>query len=229
MKAGREMAGAALFDVDGTLLDTSYLHTMAWAEAFAQFGHTPAMARIHGAVGMGGDQLLDHLLGEGRDRNQDAAIDAAHQVLFARYWPTLRAFDGAAELLCDLAGRGWKIVLASSASARDLSVMRRVLDADDAITAATCADDVQASKPAPDLVHTALAKAGAEPDQALFIGDTLWDVQAAAQAHVPCIGVLSGGFGERALRAAGALEVHADVGDLRAHLDNSALAHPDRP
>jgi HAD superfamily hydrolase (TIGR01509 family) len=147
----------------------------------------------------------------------------------ARYWPTLRAFDSAAELLRGLAGRGWKIVLASSASARDLVVMRRVLDADDAITAATCADDVQASKPAPDLVHAALAKADAEPDQALFIGDTLWDVQAAAQAHVSCIGVLSGGFGERALRAAGALEVHADVGELRARLDNSALAHPERP
>ncbi|MFI8461857.1 HAD family hydrolase [Kitasatospora sp. NPDC085464] len=222
------MAGAALFDVDGTLLDTNYLHTMAWAEALTQFGHTPPMARIHGAVGMGGDQLLDHLLPQDRDRDQDPAIDHAHQVLFARYWPTLRAFDGAAALLRDLAGRGWTIVLASSASARDLQVMRRVLDADDAISDATCADDVDASKPAPDLVHAALAKAGVDSDQALFIGDTLWDVEAAAKAHVPCIAVLSGGFGERALRAAGALEVHADVSELHTRLDTSALARPDR-
>ncbi|MGW2254794.1 HAD family hydrolase [Kitasatospora sp. NPDC001660] len=222
------MPAAALFDVDGTLLDTSYWHTVAWTEALAQFGHTPAMARIHGAIGMGGDQLLDHLLGEDRDHGEDEAIDAAHQALFARIWPSLRAFDGAGDLLRTLKRRGWTIVLASSASARDLAVMRRILDADDAIEAATSADDVDASKPAPDLVHAALAKAGVRPEQALFVGDTIWDVQAAAQAKVPCIAVLSGGFGERALRAAGALEVHAGVAELLARLDASALADPAR-
>ncbi|MFD0263773.1 HAD family hydrolase [Kitasatospora indigofera] len=222
------MAGAVLFDVDGTLLDTSYWHTIAWSEALAQFGHTPEMARIHEAIGMGGDQLLDHLLGQERDRDQDEAISSAHQALFARSWPSLRAFDGAGDLLRALKGRGWTIVLASSASARDLAVMRRVLDADDAIDAATCADDVEASKPAPDLVHAALAKAGVGPGQALFVGDTQWDVQAAAQAQVACIAVLSGGRGERALRAAGALEVHAAVGELLARLDGSVLADPSR-
>ncbi|MFD5461812.1 HAD family hydrolase [Kitasatospora sp. NPDC127059] len=222
------MSAAALFDVDGTLLDTSYRHTIAWSEALAQFGHTPAMARIHGAIGMGGDQLLDHLLGEDRDRGEDEAISAAHQALFARFWPSLRAFDGAAELLRALKGRGWTITLASSASRRDLEVMRRALDADDAIDHATSADDVEASKPAPDLVRAALAKSGAEPEQALFVGDTPWDVQAAGQAKVVCVAVLSGGFGERALRSAGALEVHRDVADLLAGLDGSALAEPTR-
>ncbi|MFD0263020.1 HAD family hydrolase [Kitasatospora indigofera] len=220
------MPAAALFDVDGTLLDTSYWHTIAWTEALAQFGHTPAMARIHGAIGMGADQLLDHLLGEDRDHDLDAAITAAHQALFARFWPRLRAFDSAGALLRQLKQRGWTITLASSASGRDLEVMRRVLDADDAIDHATGADDVKASKPAPDLVHAALAKSGAKPGQALFVGDTPWDVQAAAQAKVACVAVLSGGFGERALRAAGALEVHRDVGDLLAHLEGSAFADP---
>ncbi|MFJ6772514.1 HAD family hydrolase [Kitasatospora sp. NPDC091257] len=222
------MPAAALFDVDGTLLDTSYWHTVAWAEALGQFGHTPAMARIHGAIGMGGDQLLDHLLGEDRDREQDEAISAAHQALFARFWPRLRAFDGAGGLLRELKRRGWTITLASSASARDLQVMRRALDADDAIDHATSADDVEASKPAPDLVHAALAKSGAKPGQALFIGDTPWDVQAAAGAEVACVAVLSGGFGERALRTAGALEVHRDVGELLTRLDSSALGDPTR-
>ncbi|MEU8926274.1 HAD family hydrolase [Kitasatospora sp. NPDC048545] len=220
------MPAAALFDVDGTLPDTGYWHTIAWTEALAQFGHTPAMARIHGAIGMGGDQLLDHLLGEDRDHADDAAIAAAHQALFARLWPSLRAFDSAGELLRQLKRRGWTITLASSASGRDLEVMRRVPDTDDAIDHTTSADDVKAGKPAPDLVHAALAKSGAEPEQALFVGDTPWDVQAAAQAKVACVAVLSGGFGERALRAAGALEVHHDVGDLLVHLDGSALGDP---
>ncbi|MFC5890097.1 HAD-IA family hydrolase [Kitasatospora sp. CM 4170] len=196
--------------------------------ALAQFGHTPAMARVHGVIGMGGDQLLDHLLGDDRDHTDDEAITAAHQALFARLWPSLRAFDGAAELLRQLNRRGWTITLASSASGRDLEVMRRVLDADDVIDHAASADDVKAGKPAPDLVHAALAKSDAEPEQALFVGDTPWDVQAAAQAKVACVAVLSGGFGEADLRAAGALEVHRDVGDLLAHLDGSALADPAR-
>ncbi|MDY0811368.1 HAD family hydrolase [Kitasatospora purpeofusca] len=222
------MPTAALFDVDGTLLDTNYWHTVAWTQALAQYGHHPAMARIHGAIGMGGDQLLDHLLGEDRDRDQDEALSAAHQALFARFWPALRAFDGAGDLLRALKGRGWTVVLASSASARDLAVMRRALDADDAIDAATSADDVEASKPAPDLVRAALAKAGVGPDRAVFVGDTPWDVQAAARAEVPCVAVLSGGTGERALRAAGALEVHADVAELLTGLDDSVLADPAR-
>ncbi|MFF2747765.1 HAD family hydrolase [Kitasatospora sp. NPDC058048] len=220
------MPAAALFDVDGTLLDTSYWHTVAWTEALAQFGHAPAMARVHGAIGMGGDQLLDHVLGDRRDHGQDEAISAAHQALFARFWPRLRPFDGAGDLLRELRRRGWTITLASSASGRDLEAMRRVLAADDAIDHATCADDVEASKPAPDLVHAALATSGARPGEALFVGDTPWDVQAAAGARVTCVAVLSGGFGERALRSAGALEVHTDVGELLARLDSSALADP---
>ncbi|GAA2280602.1 hypothetical protein GCM10010430_78250 [Kitasatospora cystarginea] len=186
------------------------------------------MARIHGAIGMAGDQLLDHVLGEDRDHADDEAISAAHQALFARFWPRLRAFDGAGGLLRELKRRGWTITLASSASGRDLAAMRAVWDADDAIDHATSADDVEASKPAPDLVHAALAKSGAGPGEALFIGDTPWDVQAAARAEVPCVAVLSGGFGERALLAAGALEVHVGVGELLARLDDSALADPAR-
>lgn len=220
------MAPSALFDVDGTLLDTNYLHTVAWAEALAQYGHWPAMARIHRGIGMGGDQLLDELLGADRDHAQDEEISAAHKALYGRFWPRLRAFDGAAALLRAVAARGWTVVLASSASGRDLEVMRRVLGADDAISDATSADDVRESKPAPDLVRAALDKADARPEEAVFVGDTLWDVQAAAEAGVPCVAVLSGGWSARDLRAAGALEVHQDVAALLADLRNSALGRP---
>ncbi|GAA1090245.1 MULTISPECIES: HAD family hydrolase [Kitasatospora] len=217
------MPSAALFDVDGTLLDTSYLHTIAWSEALAQFGYEPATARIHRAIGMAGDQLLDHLLGTDRDHSQDDAISAAQQALYARFRPRLRAFDGAADLLREVAARGRRVVLASSASGRDLEVMRRVLGAEDVLWAATGADDVETSKPAPDLVYAALDRAEAGPGQALFVGDTRWDVQAAAAVGVPCIAVTCGGVGECELRAAGALEVHADPAALLAALDDSAL------
>ncbi|MER8188299.1 HAD family hydrolase [Kitasatospora sp. NPDC094015] len=220
------MAPTAMFDVDGTLLDTNYLHTTAWVEALAQYGHHPATARIHAAIGMGGDQLLDRLLGADRDRSADEAISAAQKALYARFWPGLRAFDGAGDLLRAVAAKGWTVVLASSASGRDLAVMRRVLDADEAIAAVTGADDVAASKPAPDLVRAGLEKAGAEPGDAVFVGDTLWDIEAAAKAGVPCIAVLSGGWSERDLRAAGALEVHQDVAAVLGRLDDSALGQP---
>ncbi|PBC76081.1 HAD superfamily hydrolase (TIGR01509 family)/HAD superfamily hydrolase (TIGR01549 family) [Streptomyces sp. TLI_235] len=217
------MPSAALFDVDGTLLDTSYLHTVAWSEALAQFGFDPDMARVHGAIGMAGDQLLDHLLGPDRDRAQDGGISAAQQALYARFWPRLRAFDGAADLLREVAARGRRVVLASSASGRDLEVVRRVLGAEDVLWASTGAEDVEASKPAPDLVHAALRRAEAGPGQALFVGDTRWDIQAAAAAGVPCIAVTCGGVAECELRAAGALEVHAGPAALLAALDDSAL------
>ncbi|MCC9305767.1 HAD family hydrolase [Kitasatospora sp. RB6PN24] len=217
------MTAAALFDVDGTLLDTTYLHALAWSDALEQYGHRLPMARIHGAVGMGGDQLLEHLLPADRDRDDDARISAAHQALYARFWPRLRPFDGAAELLRRCASLGQRVVLASSASGRDLSVMRRVLDADPAIWAATSADDVAASKPAPDLVQAALAKAEVPCTQAVFIGDTKWDVEAAVRAEVPCIAVRTGGAAPCALRSAGAVEVHEDVAALLAGLADSML------
>ncbi|MET9611970.1 HAD family hydrolase [Kitasatospora indigofera] len=223
------MAPTALFDVDGTLLDTNYLHTVAWAEALAQYGHTPAMARIHASIGMGGDQLIDHVLGEERDRAQDGEISSAHGALYARFWPSLRPFEGAADLLRAVSASGWTVVLASSASGRDLRVMRRALDADDAVTAATSADDVAAGKPAPDLVRAALDKAGARAAEAVFVGDTLWDVRSAAAAGVPCVAVLSGGWSERDLRAAGALEVHENAAALLAGLSGSVLGHPRSP
>ncbi|KDN87568.1 HAD family hydrolase [Kitasatospora cheerisanensis] len=217
---------AALFDVDGTLVDTAYLHTLAWWEALRQYGHLVDAAPVHRAIGMGSDQLLDHLLGADRDRSDDEAISAAHLALYAQFWPGLRAFDGAADLLRACAGRGWRVVLCTSASGRELDVLRGALDADDAVFAVTDSDSVAVSKPAPDLVHSALERASAPAGRAVFVGDSVWDVRAANRAGTPCVGVETGGFAGEELRGAGAVEVHSSVGDLLASLDDSVLAHP---
>jgi HAD superfamily hydrolase (TIGR01509 family) len=225
----REQAGGAvLFDVDGTLMDTVYLHTVAWWEAFRQKGHQVPMASIHRAIGMGSDHLLDHLLGEDRDRDEDGALSSAHDALYAQYWTRLPPLEGAADLLRACADRGWAVVLASSASSQEFSVMKKTLGADDAIDASTKADDVDASKPSPDLVQVALERAGVAPERAVFVGDAVWDAKAARRAGVRCLGVLSGGISRQELLDAGAEQVYASPGDLLARLDDSALSDPKR-
>ncbi|WP_410534932.1 HAD family hydrolase [Streptomyces sp. KL2] len=215
---------AVLFDVDGTLVDTTYLHTVAWWEALRQSGRRVPMSVIHRTIGMGSDQLLARFLGEDHDPDEAAAVSAAHHTLYAEYWPRLAPLDGAAELLRACADRGWTVVLASSARGDELEAMRRAVGADEAVTAATSSDDVEASKPAPDLVRSALDDARVTPDRAVFVGDTVWDVVACERAGVPCVGVLSGGITRRELEEAGAAEVYENPADLLAHLDGSLLA-----
>ncbi len=215
---------AVLFDVDGTLIDSNYLHTVTWWQAFTQAGHDVPMARIHRAIGMGSDQLVDALLPADRDTGNDAGLNVAHDALYATYWSRLRPLPGAADLLRACKKHGLRVVLASSAGAREFEVMRRALGADDAVDGATSSASVDASKPAPDLVQVALEKAGAGPDEAVFVGDTVWDVQACQRAGVTCIGVLSGGISEAELRDAGAARVFPAAADLLAAFPGSLLS-----
>ncbi|MFI1968625.1 HAD family hydrolase [Streptomyces cinnamoneus] len=215
---------AAVFDVDGTLVDTNYLHAVSWWEAFHQAGHRVTMTDIHHTVGMGSGRLIDRLLGEDRDRSGDEAVSAAHKAVYATYFDRLPALEGAAELLRALADRGWRVVLATSAQGVELEALRRAIGADDAIHAATSADDVDASKPAPDAVVQALEQAEAPPERALFVGDTVWDVQAARAAGVDCVALLSGGIGRAELESAGAVAVYRDPAALLADLDASPFA-----
>ncbi|HEX6501349.1 MAG TPA: HAD family hydrolase [Micromonosporaceae bacterium] len=210
-----------LFDVDGTLVDTTYLHAVCWWEALRQSGYDVPMARIHRAVGMGSDRLLDHLLGRDRDQSGDDALSAAHLTLYAAYWGRLRPLPGAADLLRACAARGWRVVLASSASDRELGALRRALDADDVIAVATTKDDAGASKPAPDILQVALDKAGLDPRSAAFVGDAVWDVEAAARAGVPCVAVSCGGTSAAELTDAGAVAVYDDPGAILADLDGA--------
>ncbi|GGP72850.1 MULTISPECIES: HAD family hydrolase [Streptomyces] len=215
------MAGAAIFDVDGTLTDTNHLHVVAWWEAFRQAGHTVPMTDIHRAVGLGSGDLIERLLGAGRDPGQDGAISSAHTVLYGTYFDRLPAFRRAGDLLRTLAGRGWRVVLATSASGAELAALRRAVDADEAVRDTASSDDVDRGKPAAEPVELACRLAGVTPGQAVFVGDTVWDMEAATRAGVRAVAVLSGGIPRADLERAGADAVYRDVADLLDHLDDS--------
>lgn len=212
-----------LFDVDGTLIDSSYVHTLSWWGAFRQQGHDVPMARIHRCVGMGGDRLVDSLLPSGRDRSADQEILASHSALYASHWPALRAFGGAKDLLVQCHASGLAVALASSARERDLQAMRDLLDADAVIDAATSANDAKESKPAPDILVAALEAINVEAADAVYVGDAVWDMQAAAALGIPAVGVTCGGISAAELLDAGAAEIYDGPQDLLANLGSSAI------
>ncbi len=213
-----------LFNVDGTLVDTNYLHAVTWWEAFRQHGHHVPMARIHRAIGMGSDKLLDHLLPGNRDRAADDELRSAYTALYAPYWLRLRAFDGAADLLRACANRGLRVVLASSATEREMRALREALNAEDVVTAATSAGDAEESKPAPDILQIALERGGVAPDAAVFVGDTVWDVEACKKVGLACIALRTGGIGNDELREAGAAEIYDGPAELLTSLPDSLIA-----
>ncbi|HEU4348984.1 MAG TPA: HAD family hydrolase [Actinoplanes sp.] len=213
-----------LFDVDGTLVDTTYLHTEAWWEGLRQHGREVPMAEIHRAIGMGSDKLLDHLLGTDRDHSGDGEIRSAHDTLYATWWERLRPLPGATELLHAVAARGLAVVLATSAREVELTMLRRLVRSDDVIAAATSSADAAQSKPAPDILQAALDQSDVDPHRAVFVGDSVWDVQAAAKLDIPCIGLTCGGTSGAELAAAGAVAIYDDPADLLANLDESAIA-----
>ncbi|MER6330743.1 HAD family hydrolase [Streptomyces sp. NPDC001034] len=218
------MERAAVFDVDGTLVDTNHLHVVTWWEAFRQAGHRVPMHAVHRAVGLGSSDLVAHLLGEDRDRDRDAALSAAHKALYGQYSDRLPALPGAGELLRRLHRDGWTVVLATSASGAELGALRRAIDADDAIKDTASSEDVQEGKPAPEPVEHALELAGVPASRAVLVGDTVWDMRAGAEAGVRCVGVLCGGIPRADLTEAGAEAVYADPADLLARLGASPLA-----
>lgn len=213
-----------LFDVDGTLIDSSYIHTISWWGAFRQHGYDIPMASIHHFVGMGGDRLVDSLLPPGRDKAQDQDVMASHGALYASHWPALRAFDGARELLAACHDRGLAVALASSAREKDLEVMKSILDSDASIDGATSANDAKESKPSPDILVAALKSIGVDAADAVFVGDAVWDMKAAAALGIPAVGVTCGGINAAELREAGAVEVYDGPRDLLQNLASGAIA-----
>lgn len=212
-----------LFDVDGTLIDSSYFHTISWWGAFRQFGYDIPMASIHYYVGMGGARLVDSLLPPDRDRGDDEDIMASHGALYASRWPSLRPFAGAGELLAHCHEAGLAVALASSAREKDLEVMKDVLGAGGSIDAATSSKDAKESKPAPDILAAALEALGVQPADAVFVGDAVWDMMAAAALGIPAVGVTCGGISADVLKDAGAVEVYEGPADLLRNFGGSAI------
>lgn len=214
------MTGAALLDVDGTLVDSNWIHTLAWSRALRACGvEGVAMARIHPLIGMGADRLVDELLGH----PVDGASDAHHEE-YEKLRPDVRPLPGASDLVRALHERGLAVVLASSSKEDELEFLREVLDVDDWIVGATSSDDAETSKPSPDIFGAALKVAGVEAAQAAVVGDTRWDVEAASELGLATVAVCTGGNRPGELRAAGAAEVHDDPAALLAALDDSLLA-----
>jgi HAD superfamily hydrolase (TIGR01549 family) len=212
---------AALLDVDGTLVDTNYHHALAWYRAFRAHGIALAMWRIHRHVGMGGDQLVPALV-PGIDRELHEAIEETRGERYAELLDEVQQFDQAHELIQELKQREVTVVLASSSPQEELDHYLDLLDARDLADSWTTKDDVEATKPAPDLVEAALEKAGTE--QAVMVGDTPWDVKAASAAGVPTVCVITGGFSYAELQEAGAAAVYESVEELREKLDETPLS-----
>ncbi|UQX87580.1 HAD family hydrolase [Jatrophihabitans telluris] len=212
-----------LFDVDGTLVDTTFIHTVCWWQAFRQADLDAQMAVIHRSIGMGGPRLIDNALGERASGVDTDALSAAHDALYSAYWPQLRVLPGARDLLLRTKRAGLKVILASSAKQSDLDVLLGVLDVGDAIDVVTSSSDAEDSKPAPDIIEVALTKAKLPAERTAFVGDAVWDVHAAAAAGVACIGLESGGTSAAELTEAGAVATYRDPAHLLEHFDGSLL------
>jgi HAD superfamily hydrolase (TIGR01509 family) len=214
----------AILDIDGTLVDTNYQHSIAWFRAFRRHGITLALWRIHRHIGMGGDQAVQALTDEDTEHRQGESIRAAEKEEYGKLIGEVQTMAGARELIAELGRRGHRVVFASSAKQEEVDHYLDLLEARDAADAWTTSADVESTKPAPDLVQAALAKLHSEPDEAVLIGDTPWDIKAARRAGVPTLGVLTGGFAIEELTESGAASVYQSVAELRAQLDETPLA-----
>lgn len=213
-----------LFDIDGTLVDSNYLHVTTWSKAFDEAGEAVDSWRIHGLIGVDGSLLLDTLLPNATDEIKERAKEL-HSRYYAESAPTLRPLSGTHRLLEAIASQQIQLVLATSAPEDELSVLRKVLGVDEIVSAVTSAEDVETAKPRPDIVELALERSGVTAENAVFVGDTEWDARACARAGVTFIGLLTGGNAAEKLLNAGAAAVFDDPADLLEHLDDSPIAH----
>ncbi len=216
---------AAIFDIDGTLLDSVDAHAHAWVDAFGEFGHALGFQDVRRQIGKGGDQLMPVFLSETEiDRTGKALEQRRGEIFRTVYLPELKPFPGVRALFQRLLADGRKIALASSAKAEEVSVYARMLQVDDLIDITTSSDDAENSKPQPDIFEAALRRLGMEPENTVAIGDTPYDAQAAGKAGIRTIGVLCGGWRADELRAAGCIATYRDVEHLLTGYDASPLA-----
>jgi membrane protein len=215
---------AVFFDIDGTLVDSNEQHVMAWAYAFREEGQPQELDDIRQQVGKGGDLLVPALLPDVDAATAERIAKRQGEYFKSVYLDQIQPFDGAAELLRQVHASGRKILLASSAKQTELEHYMKLLGVGDIIDATTSIDDVDVSKPAPDIFSAALEKSKVPATDVIVVGDTPYDVEAAAAAGLMTIGVTSGPFDERRLKDAGAISIYPNVAALLAEFDRSALS-----
>jgi HAD superfamily hydrolase (TIGR01509 family) len=226
------MIRGVIFDVDGTLVDSNDAHAHAWEEAFRDAGHPVPYEKIRPLIGMGGDKLVPAATGWAKDDPRVERVGKRRGEIFRkRYLPHVRAFPGARELVSTLKQAGTKLAVASSAEKDELEPLLERAGAADLIEHKASSDDAERSKPDPDIVHAALQRVGLPKSDVVMIGDTPYDVEAAARAGIAAIAFRSGGWDDESLK--GAQEIYDGPADLRAHLDfikqGGAASHPPDP
>jgi HAD superfamily hydrolase (TIGR01509 family) len=225
-----ERVRAVLLDIDGTLIDSNDGHARAWVDVGAEFGHAIAFDEVRWLIGMGGDKVLPRLTGIEEESDEGQRISERRGEIFReRYLPSLQATPGASELVARMRDAGLKLVVATSASEKDLTALLEQVGLESLGEKATNADDAEESKPSPDIVEAALKQSGVRAGQAVMLGDTPYDVEAAQRAGVRIIGVTSGGWSADELKSAGAVEVYAHPAELLERWEESLLAQPDQP
>lgn len=215
------MADIAIFDVDGTLVDSNYQHALAWYRAFRRHDVTPPLWRIHRAIGMGGDQLVAAVAGDRVENEHGDALRDAWVEEFDPLLPEVAPLDGARDLLIEVKRRGFRLVLASSGQQHIVEAFLHLFDGENLADEWTTSADAEHSKPAPDLVETAVKKVGG--GSAVMVGDSTWDCIAAGKLDVPTITVQTGGFSPSELRESGAIAVFDSLVELRQQLDDTPL------
>ncbi len=215
-------AHAVLFDIDGTLVDSNFLHVDAWNTAFVDLGLSVPSWRIQSAIGADGSELLSQLIGDESDEVKTRATEL-HSTHFQKLTPRLRLLPGARDLVKAVADRGSRVVLATSAPQEELDHLLELLDIDDLLHAVTSGEDVETSKPEPDIIAIALERAGVDAASAVMVGDAVWDIKSATAAGVPTVALRSGGTGRAELLEAGAAAVYDDAADLTHHIASSPL------
>ena len=214
---------AVILDVDGTLVDSNDAHAQAWVDAFNEAGLDVSSERVRRAIGMGGDKLMPHVAGIAHDSREGSRISQRRGEIFHdRYLPHLAPFPRVRDLVLRFTEDGFTVVVASSAQSDELSELLKIAGISDLIASASSSSDAKRSKPDPDIVHAALRRSGAPAEQAIMLGDTPYDVQAARQAGIAIVGVESGGWGPEDLRDA--VEVHPGAAEICANYGQSAFA-----
>jgi HAD superfamily hydrolase (TIGR01509 family) len=219
------MPKAAIFDVDGTLLDSVDLHALAWQEAMVKFGHDVGFGQVRGQIGKGGDKLIPHFLSEDARQDHGREMEEWRGNRFkSEYLPLVRPFSAVPDLLRRVKEASVRIAVASSAKKDELDKYLDIAGIRDLVDVTTSSDDVEESKPAPDIFEAVLKKLGVEGPDAVAIGDTPYDAEAAGKAKIATVGVLCGGFAEHSLRHAGCVQVYPGPAALLACFGDSLLA-----